>query len=141
MNAPDLAVMCAEAVDELEIVAALEAAGYTDDHARERGHDDVFTLARTMLRETERCPARVEPAEVPWHPAPARHLLRGVLFGLPGVCYATAAPVLGRPAAGYVLVLSLLQAWPAAQAVAYLGYVRIGRGDRPAADQALRRGA
>jgi len=124
LDGPDIAVLCAEAVDELEIVAALEAAGFTDDHARERGHGDVFTLARTMLGESVRRPAAVPPPPAPWRPEPLRHLLRGALFGLPGVCYATAAPVLGRAPAGYLLVLSLLLAWPAAQVVAYLGYVR-----------------
>jgi hypothetical protein len=132
--------LCADAVDTLEVAAALEADGINDEGARGYGYDDVFALAQDLFDRTPRCPTPPEVVTDVWRGQTWRQLLRGVLFGLPGVCYATAAPLLTRPAAGIVLVLSLLLSWTASQLVAYLGYVRLGRGDAGSARRVMRRG-
>lgn len=128
-----VAELCRDAVDELEIVAGLEAAGYGDEEAREQGYADVFGLSGALFRQTERRPADQVAEPAPWPGGePWRQVLRGLLFGLPGGCYVAAAPMLHRPAAAYVLIASLLQAWPAGQLVAYLGYRRTDPAERAA---------
>jgi hypothetical protein len=135
-----MAGLCAGAVDTLEVAAGLEAEGINDESARGYGHDDVFALAQDLFDRIPRRPAPPEVVTDAWRGQIWRQLLRGVLFGLPGVCYATAAPLLTRPAAGMVLVLSLLLSWTASQLLAYLGYVRLGRGDAGSAGRVMRRG-
>ncbi|GIH24430.1 hypothetical protein Aph01nite_27400 [Acrocarpospora phusangensis] len=130
--------LCANAVDPLEIAAGLEFGGLTDEGAARHGHSDVFAYAEALYRSVPRKPA--EPSQetpVPWSGHPGRHAVRGILFGLPGLCYVTAAQAVTGPTA--VLVVSLLLAWAYGQGAAYLAYVAIGHGDRDAGLAVARR--
>ncbi|GAA0415926.1 hypothetical protein Acor_56650 [Acrocarpospora corrugata] len=124
--------LCANAVDALEIAAGLEFGGLTDEAAALRhGHADVFAYAEALYRSVPRKP--VEPVvdgPVPWAGNQGRHAVRGILFGLPGLCYVTAAQAV--TGSTVVLVVSLLLAWAYGQGAAYLAYVAIGHGDRDA---------
>jgi hypothetical protein len=132
--------LCAGAVDAFEVAAGLEADGLNDEGAGQYGYPHVFALAEDLYERTERRPAIPPAAPNPWAGEVWRQLLRGILFGLPGLCYATATPALTRHGGSVVLMLSLLLSWSASQGVAYLAYVRLGRGDRPAAAHVMRRG-
>ncbi|WP_242887576.1 hypothetical protein [Actinomadura litoris] len=135
-----MADLCGNAVDPLEVTAGLEADGINDDGARRYGHTDVFALAEDLYDRSPRHPPVPEAVEAPWRAVPWRHLLRGVLFGLPGLCFFAAEPVLARSAAGVLLVVSLLLSWTLSQGTAYLGYIRLGLGNRAAAARVLRYG-
>lgn len=135
-----MADLCAGAVDDFEVVAGLEADGINDEVAGRYGHPHVFALAQDLYRRTERRPAAPPPPPDPWTGQVWRQLLRGVLFGLPGLCYASAAPARARAGETVVLLLALLLSWPLSQGVAYLAYVRLGQGDRAGAAHVMRRG-
>ncbi|TDD73300.1 hypothetical protein [Actinomadura rubrisoli] len=135
-----MADLCASAVDPLEITAGLEADGINDEAARGYGHPDVFAVAEDLFAGTPRRPPTPEATASPWRPTPWRHLVRGVLFGLPGLCYIVATPALTRTTADVLLVFSLLLSWTVSQGTAYLGYVRLGLGDKAAAARVLRYG-
>lgn len=135
-----MADLCAGAVDAFEVVAGLEADGINDEEAGRYGHPHVFALAQDLYRRTERRPAVPAPPPDPWTGQVWRQLLRGVLFGLPGLCYAAAAPAPARAAESVILLLGLLLSWPLSQGVAYLAYVRLGQGDRPGAARVMRQG-
>jgi hypothetical protein len=128
------------AVDTLEVVAGLEADGLNDEGAKKYGHADVFTLAADLYERTRRRPPAAAPAPNLWRAQVWRHLLRGLLFGLPGLCYAVATPALTRPGTAYVLIESLLLSWSVSQGVAYIAYLRLGRDDSAGGARALRRG-
>lgn len=132
--------LTAGAVDTLEIVAGLEADGLNDEAAARYGYPDVFALAEDLYERTARRPPPTPPPPNPWRAQVWRHLLRGLLFGLPGLCYAIAIPVLTRPDTGYLLIESLLLSWSMSQGVAYLAYRRMGQGNPAAGARALRRG-
>ncbi|GAA1023162.1 hypothetical protein Aple_051990 [Acrocarpospora pleiomorpha] len=120
--------LCANAVDPLEIAAGLEFGGLTDEAAARHGHPDVFAYAEELYRSVPRKP--VEPTAdvpMPWDGSPGRHAVRGILFGLPGLCYVTAAQAV--TGSTVVLVVSLLLAWAYGQGAAYLAYVAIGHGE------------
>ncbi|WUI01222.1 hypothetical protein OHR68_05205 [Spirillospora sp. NBC_00431] len=135
-----MADLCASAVDPLEVTAGLEAEGINDEAARGYGHPDVFALAEDLYSRTPRRPPAPEKSEPPWRAVPWRHLLRGVLFGLPGLCYVMGGPMLNGASAGALLVFSLLLSWMMSQGTAYLGYVRLGFGNRADAARVLRYG-
>lgn len=128
------------AVDTLEVVAGLEADGLNDEGAARYGYPDVFALADDLYERTRRRPPPTPPAPNPWRAQAWRHLLRGLLFGLPGLCYAIATPVLTRADTGYLLIVSLLLSWSVSQGVAYLAYLRRGQGDPAGGARALRSG-
>ncbi|TMQ89715.1 hypothetical protein ETD83_38695, partial [Actinomadura soli] len=135
-----MADLCASAVDPLEVTAGLEAEGINDEAARSYGHPDVFALAEDLYARTPRRPRPPGAAAAPWQAVPWRHLLRGVLFGMPGLCYIVGAPMLHGRADNVLLVFSLLLSWMMSQGTAYLGYVWLGFGNRTAASRVLRYG-
>jgi hypothetical protein len=123
----------------LEVAAGLESDGLSDQSARVRyGFPDVFTLAEEMYRRTLRQPAEPPPRPSPWRSPVGRHLLHGLLFGLPALCYPVAGSVMGGRGALIVLVVSMLTAWPISQAVSYLGHARRSRLDVDGARRLLR---
>ena len=142
---------CAAAVDPLEIAAALEADGVSDEDAGTRyGCRDVFDLGERLYAMTPRRPPRGGQAgrsagngsaENRWQARASHHLLRGVVFALPGLCYAAVARAVATPGAIAVLLFSLLASWGVSQSLAYLAYVRLGRCDRRGAAVVLRRGS
>lgn len=141
--ADEMRELLAGAVDVLEVAAGLEAQGMNDKTARGYGHPDVFALAARLYEGTVRRPVLTGPAANPWRsPEPAwrrggRHVLRGLLFGLPGMGYVAAAPLLGRSSAGLVLTLALVSCWPLSQGLAALA---CSRTTPAAARRALRHG-
>ncbi|GAA2780667.1 hypothetical protein [Crossiella cryophila] len=133
--------LCANAVDPLEVAAGLEADGLSDQAVKARyGCPDVFALAEELFRLVPRAPAEPAPLPEVWAANPKLHLLRGVLFALPGLGYTAATPLLVRPAALAVLVGSLVLSWTMSQGLSYLGYVRLGLGRADAAYSVLRNG-
>ena len=117
-----LADVCSAAVDSLEIAATLEAQGLTAQAARERyGCPDVFALADQLYRRSARCPAEPDPEPELWRVQPAAHILRGLLYCLPGVCYPTMTPLLSGPGALGAVVVSMAASWSLSQGMSYLG--------------------
>ena len=133
-----MAAACGSAVDPWEIAAVLESDGITDAVAHQRYRAaDVFALAERLCADHPRRPEPAAPLPSPWRATPVKHLLRGVLFGLPALAYLTVADrVTGVPGA-LLLVVSVLLSWAGSQALAYLGHVRLGWGDREDAARVL----
>lgn len=124
------AAVCESAVDALEISSALEFEGWSDQAARQRyGVPDVFALAEEMYRRVPRRPAEPEPPGDPWQASKLRPALHGLLYGLPTVCFPAAAGLLTGPDVLSVLIVVLLASWAMSQALAYLGYLRLGQAD------------
>lgn len=133
--------VCASAVDPLEIAAALEFDGMSDQTALGTyGAADVFTLAETMFEHTVRAPVEPEPVADPWRVSRLHTVLHGLLYGLPAVCFPAAAALLSGPGARTMLVVSLLASWATGQGLAHLGYLRLGRTGRDAARRVMRAG-
>ncbi|AHH95435.1 hypothetical protein GCM10010174_59510 [Kutzneria viridogrisea] len=133
--------LCAAAVDPFEIAAGLEADGLSDQAVqRKYGFSDVFTLAEELYRQVPREPEEPEPLPDPWTTKRSTHVVHGLLFGLPALCYPAAAPLLGGGPALTVLVVSMLISWSLSQAVAYLGYSRTSALDNGGAARVLRLG-
>jgi hypothetical protein len=133
--------LCSAAVDPWEIAAGLEAEGINDAVASASyGHPDVFSLADELYKRVPRRVAATAPAPNPWNSRPGHHLLRGFLFGMPGLCYVAASGSLSAAGAVAATVLSLLLSWSVSEALSYLGYVRLGRGDRAGSAWLLRTG-
>jgi hypothetical protein len=131
--------LCAGAVDSLEVAAGLESDGMSDQMARVRyGFPDVFALAEDMYHRTVRQPAEPAPKSGTWRSPVGRHLLHGLLFGLPALCFPVAGSAIGGRGALLVLVVSMLTAWPVSQAMSYLGHARRSRLDLDGSRRLLR---
>jgi ABC-type multidrug transport system fused ATPase/permease subunit len=131
-------LVCESAVDPMEICSALEFDGLNDQAARQRyGLSDVFALAEEMYRRVPRRPAEPEPPTDPWQGSKLRPALHGLLYGLPTVCFPAAAGLLAGPHVLSLLIIALLTSWSLSQALAYLGYARLGRGDSAEAARLL----
>jgi hypothetical protein len=133
--------ICASAVDPLEISSALEFEGINDQAARQRyGVPNVFALAEELYLRVPRDPSEPAPAPDPWADHRLRPAVHGVLYGLPAVCFPAAAGLLTGTGVLTMLVVALLTSWAASQALAYLGYLQLGRGDPDHARRLLRAG-
>jgi hypothetical protein len=133
--------VCESAVDALEISSALEFEGWSDQAVRNRfGVPDVFALAEEMYRRVPRRPAEPEPLPDPWPASKVRPALHGLLYGLPTVCFPAAAGLLTGPGVLSVLIVALLASWALSQALAYLGYARLGQAGPVQAAGLLRAG-
>jgi len=133
--------LCANAVDPLEIAAGLEAEGFSDQTVRVGfGFPDVFALAEDLHRRVPPSPAEPPPQPDPWRTSVWRHALRGLLFGLPSLCYPVAAPLLSDVDAVPLLVVSTIVSWALSQGLSYLGYSRLGNTNRDGARRVLRLG-
>lgn len=123
------AVVCESAVHPLEIASALEFDGWSDQAVRKRyGVSDVFTLAEEMYGRVPRRPAEPEPGPDPWRVSKFRPALHGLLYATPTVCFAAASGLLVGRGVLTVLIVALLTSWALSQALAYLGYMRLGHG-------------
>jgi hypothetical protein len=123
------AAVCESAVHPLEIASALEFDGLNDPAARKRyGVSDVFTLAEEMYRRVPRRPAEPETPPNPWQISRLRPVLHGLLYGLPTVCFAAASRLLDGYGELSSVMVALLTSWALSQALAYLGYLRLGQG-------------
>jgi hypothetical protein len=135
------APVCESAVDPLEICCALEFDGWSDKAVRDScGLADVFVLAEEMYQRVPRRPA--EPAEPPdpWQLATAKPAMHGLLYGLPTVCFPAAAGLLAGPGVVGLLVVVSLVSWAVSQALAYLGYLRLGQAEPVLAARLVRAG-
>ncbi|NBH02349.1 hypothetical protein, partial [Amycolatopsis sp. SID8362] len=133
--------VCRSASDALEIAAALEFDGLNDQAVQAKyGYPDVFDLAEEMHRRVPVDPAE-PPAEAdPWRLGPAGPALHGLIYSLPALFFPAAAGLLSGTASITVLLVSMLASWSAGQGLAYLGYLRLGRGDAAATKRTLRHG-
>ncbi|MCW2875514.1 hypothetical protein [Actinacidiphila oryziradicis] len=131
-----LADVCGAAVHPDEIAAVLESDGLTHEQITSRyARRDLFDVADELYARVPRRFPDPEPAPDPWRTSPWRCLLRGVLFGLPGIAYVLGTGLLpGRPGG---LAASALVAWGWNQALAHRAYVRLGTGGRRAAARCL----
>lgn len=133
--------LCADAVDPLEIAAGLEAEGFSDQTVRVcYGFPDVFALAEDLHRRVPPSPTEPAAEPDPWRTPVWRHALRGLLFGLPSLCYPVAAPLMSDVDAVPVLLVSTVCSWALSQGLAFLGYSRLGNADRDGARRLLRLG-
>lgn len=146
--------VAAGAVHALELVAAIEAEGLTDRQIQQRyGRRDAFELGEELFRRAHPERGRTRGGPVPkrlqvrlvrrpvrasaWGVPASRSALRGVLFALPGLAFVLAGPPRGSR---WCVGAALLLCWSLSQAVAHLGYLRLGRGDRAGAAACLARG-
>jgi hypothetical protein len=135
------APLCANAVDPLEIAAGLEMDGLSDQTTRVRyGFPDVFALAEELFRQTKRRPDEPAATKNPWHTTIGKHVLHGVLFALPALCYPVASGLMVDRGALLLLVTSMLVSWPASQGLSYLGHARRSRRDLDGSRWLLRAG-
>src|SRR5579863_3312439 len=93
-----------------------------------------------MYQRVPRRPA--EPAEPPdpWQLATAKPAMHGLLYGLPTVCFPAAAGLLAGPGVVGLLVVVSLVSWAVSQALAYLGYLRLGQAEPVLAARLVRAG-
>ncbi|MEV7323775.1 hypothetical protein [Streptomyces sp. NPDC093970] len=135
-----LADVCGAAVHPDEIAAVLESDGLTHEQITTRyARRDLFDMAEELY---DRVPRRFpDPAPVPdpWRTSPWQCLLRGMLFGLPGLAYLLGAGLLPGRVTG--LAASALVAWAWNQGLAHRAYVRLAAGGRRAAARCLLLGA
>jgi hypothetical protein len=125
---PQLGVICAAAVDPLEIAANLEAAGMTNRLVRETsGHPDVFTLARELWVDIAYEPADMAP-EKPTRSGSWRDLARGVLYAAPALLLYALMHSLHVEVAWWTLPLGVTWGWAVGQVMAFTGYTLRGRG-------------
>jgi hypothetical protein len=134
--------LCRSAVDSLEIAAALEAEGLNDQQVEVRyGFADVFALAGYLYRRVARDPVE-PPKEKPlWRADPVEHLLHGLLYALPAVCFPVAAPLLRGTATLVGFVIVTVVSWALSQGVAALAHGRLGRLDSGGGIRILRWGS
>lgn len=126
--------LCTQAVDPFEIAAGLEAAGVSDRQARtEYGAASVFELADAMYGLVPRRPLDDGVSIDPWQRPVTRHLLRGVLYGLPGLLYAVALTMLQTSFDAVLLLGATIVASGLGQGLSLLGHVLIGRRQKEAA--------
>ena len=131
--------LCTQAVDSYEIAAGLEAFGVSDRRARaEYGVASVFELAEQMYDLVPERPAAVEPVADPWVRHPARHFLRGLLYGLPGLLLVVALRIIQVRLSVTVLLAATVAACALGQVVSFLGHVLLGRGEGRAATSLMR---
>jgi hypothetical protein len=120
--------VCQSAVDPMEISSALEFDGLSDQLARQKyGAPNVFALAEEMYSRVPRRPGEPEPSTDPWKNSKLRAALHGLLYGLPAVCFPAAAGLLSGLHVIRALMVALLTSWALSQALAYVGYARLGR--------------
>jgi hypothetical protein len=131
--------LCTQAADHAEIAAGLEAAGVSDRLARRGyGFASVFELAESMYHTVPRRPATGRARPDPWRRPMLRHLLRGLLYALPGLMYVLALRTLPTGPDVATLVAATGLACALGQALALAGHVLIGRGDTRAAGTLFR---
>lgn len=132
--------LCTQATDPFEIAAGLEAAGVSDRRARtEYGVGSVFELAEVLYQLVPRRPRDLGAPRDPWRRPLSKHLLRGLLYSLPGLLYVVALRfVHGGPQAVLLLCATVI-ATAAGQGLSVLGHVLMERGERRAAAALFRR--
>lgn len=135
------ALVCASAVDPLEVACALEFEGINDAAAREHyGAEDVFGLADALYARVPRHPAEPEPFADPWIQGRLRPALHGLLYALPAAFFPAAVGLLTGPYALEMLIVALLTAWTLGQTLAFLGFRRLVPNDSGPARRILRGG-
>ena len=130
---PQLSLVCAAAVDPLEIAANLEAAGMTNALVRETSpHLDVFGLARQLWVDVGYEPVDVAPQEG-LRSGNWRDLARGVLYAAPALLLYALMRALHVEVAWWTLPLGVTWGWALGQVIAFTGFALRGRGLNDAA--------
>jgi hypothetical protein len=127
--APEIAEVCAPAVDSLEIAARLEAAGISDQVVIDTyDMPDVFALADEIYRRTR---FQSEPGPPPAIVAGGswRDLARGALFALPTLFFTAGSRALGLRPVWWALPAGLVVGWGLAQLVASMAWTMRGTRD------------
>ncbi|MFJ8939812.1 hypothetical protein ACIRL0_29545 [Streptomyces sp. NPDC102365] len=135
-----MADVCGAAVHPDEIAAVLESEGLTQEQITTRyARRDLFAVAEELYARVPRSFPDPGPASDPWRASSRQCLVRGMLFGLPGLAYLLGSGLLPGRVTG--LVASALVAWAWNQALAHRAYVRLATGGRRAAARCLLLGA
>ena len=130
---PQLSLVCAAAVDPLEIAANLEAAGMTNALVRETSpHFDVFGLARQLWVDVGYEPVDVAPQDG-LRSGNWRDLARGVLYAAPALLMYSLMHALHVEVAWWTLPLGVTWGWALGQVIAFTGFALRGRGLKDAA--------
>lgn len=120
--------ICVEAVDPLQIAAALEADGLDDQLANTNyGLASVFEVADHLYY---RVPLRVMQASSSASPGGSRwrDISHGLLFAMPGVFYPAAVSLTNPERATLGIVLSVILGWAWSQVMVRVAYLLQGRG-------------
>ncbi|SCL27091.1 hypothetical protein GA0074692_2288 [Micromonospora pallida] len=135
-----------QAVDALQVAAALEAAGHTDRGAQvEYGYADVFTLASEVYQRLgPRSPVAeaatsVDSGRRRWEGL--RPIWHGPLYLLPSATFPAVLTVVGRPGLVLGLVLAGTVGWVFSGVTAYAAYRLLGLGRPRSAARLLRAAA
>lgn len=124
-----ISTVCSEAVDPLEVAAALEVAGLSHAVVTERyERADVFSLARALwsavpfrVRSETTAPVAASGGIV--------DLARGLLYIAPAVMLLAFTSTADRPLESWVLPFAISWGWGLGQLAAFLGYRVQGRVD------------
>ncbi len=134
---------CTTAVDSLQIAAALESGGITDQIARsEYGLPDVFAVAEELfLRVPRRIKSQAKGQSFTKRWQNLRELSHGLLYALTGLAYPAMVGTLGDTALFIALVMGTAVSWSWSMGVSWLAYRLIGRGAKQEAARVLLRGS
>lgn len=130
--------VCTQAVDSLQIAAALEAAGINDRYAQQHmGVATVFDLAETLF---QRIPLRASGAETSTarRDTQLREISHGVLFALPALFYPVMAAQVAPSVAAFAIALAVIAGWSWSQLVVRVSYLMQASGSASAAAVWLR---
>ncbi len=134
-----LDALCTSAVDPWEIAAGLEAEGMSDRECATYGYHDVFGLAEALFDLVPRRGARRRSRDGRAPITPARSILRGLIYALPGLVGIVALSQ--RDPAGVGVVLSAIAlGWGWSQAWSFLGHRHLGWIGHQSAQAVLRAG-
>lgn len=130
--------ICTEAVDHMQIAAALESEGFTDSTVQARfGVASVFELAQQLF---DRIPLRIRHLEVapaarlvPW-----RELSHGLLFALPAAFYPVLVSQAGQTLTAVAITVAVVVGWSWSQFMVRASYLMRGSGSAASATNWLR---
>ncbi len=134
---PAVAAVCSAAVDQLEIAAALEAAGMSHHVVSEEiGHPDVFALAAELWATVPFQEVKLSESSC-WRRGNASDLGRGALYVAPALLIHAISRATHVHIAWWALPLAMTWGWAMGQLTAFGGYSMRARNDRRGEARAL----
>ncbi|MFE3455807.1 hypothetical protein ACFXJ8_43585 [Nonomuraea sp. NPDC059194] len=128
-----------QAVEPLQVAAALESEGLNDKVARERyGHPDVFSLAEAVYARLGRDEPAPPPTELPV--AAWRSLVHGPLYAMPAALLPAVTALIGVQWLMPGLVVTTGIGWVLGSVLSRIAYGLVGRGSPGTAARTLRWG-